>query len=94
VVPLDSEAILASVRQTGRLVVVDEARDMCSAASHVAAVCAEQAFDALKAPIRRVTVPDVALPYSPPLEKALLPNEGRIADAVRDVLGRQAVDEA
>jgi len=94
VVPLDSEAILASVRQTGRLVVVDEARDMCSAASHVAAVCAEKAFDALKAPIRRVTVPDVALPYSPPLEKALLPNEGRIADAVRDVLGRQAVDEA
>ncbi|MCY4206451.1 MAG: alpha-ketoacid dehydrogenase subunit beta [Roseovarius sp.] len=93
VVPLDSEAILASVRRTGRLVVVDEARDMCSAASHIAAVCADQAFYALKAPIRRVTVPDVALPYSPPLEKALLPNEGRIADAVREVLGKKAVEE-
>lgn len=94
VVPLDSEAILASVRRTGRLVVVDEARDMCSAASHIAAICAEQAFDALKAPIRRVTVPDVALPYSPPLEKALLPNEGRIGDAVRQVLGQPAAAEA
>lgn len=86
VVPLDTEAILSSVRKTGRLVVVDEARDMCSAASHIAAVCAEQAFDALKAPIRRVTVPDVAMPYSPPLEKALLPNEPRIIDTVKHVL--------
>ena len=94
VVPLDQEAILTSVRRTGRLVVVDEARDMCSAASQIAAICADQAFDALKAPIRRVTVPDVALPYSPPLEKALLPNEGSIADAVRDVLGKPAMEEA
>ncbi|MDE0521216.1 MAG: alpha-ketoacid dehydrogenase subunit beta [Boseongicola sp.] len=90
VVPLDSETILESVRRTGRLVVVDEARDMCSAASHVAAICADQCFDALKAPIRRVTVPDVALPYSPPLEKALLPNEASISDAVRRLLGKAA----
>ena len=90
VVPLDSEMIFASVRKTGRLVVVDEARDMCSAASHVAAICADQCFDALKAPIRRVTVPDVALPYSPPLEKALLPNVASISDAVRRLLGKPA----
>ena len=88
VVPLDREAIFASVRRTGRLVVVDEARDMCSAASHIAALCADQCFDALKAPIRRVTVPDVAMPYSPPLEKALLPNEASISDAVRNLLGK------
>ena len=87
-VPLDSDAILASVRRTGRMVVVDEARDLCSAASHIAAICADQAFDALKAPIRRVTVPDVALPYSPPLEKALLPNEASISEAVHQVLGK------
>lgn len=87
VVPLDSEAILASVRRTGRLVVVDEARDMCSAASHIAATAADQAFEALRAPVRRVTVPDVAMPYSPPLEKALLPSEASISAAVRDVLG-------
>ena len=88
VVPLDSVAILASVGKTGRLVVVDEARDMCSAAAHIAALCADQAFAALRAPIRRVTVPDVALPYSPPLEKALLPNEASITRAVCDVLGK------
>lgn len=87
-VPLDSEAIFASVRKTGRLIVVDEARDMCSAASHIAALCADQCFDALKAPIKRVTVPDVAMPYSPPLEKALLPNENTISDAVLKLLGK------
>lgn len=94
VVPLDSEAIFASLRRTGRLIVVDEARDMCSAASHIAAVAADQCFDALKAPIRRVTVPDVALPYSPPMEKALLPNESSIADAVRALLGKAVVEES
>ena len=94
VVPLDSEMIFGSVRKTGRLVVVDEARDMCSAASHIAAICADQCFDALKAPIRRVTVPDVALPYSPPLEKALLPNVASISDAVRRLLGKAATEGA
>ncbi len=94
VVPLDSEMILDSVRKTGRLVVVDEARDMCSAASHIAAICADQCFDALKAPIRRVTVPDVALPYSPPLEKALLPNVASISKAVRRLLGKAAEEGA
>ena len=92
VVPLDSEMILESVRRTGRLVVVDEARDMCSAASHIAAICADQCFDALRAPIRRVTVPDVALPYSPPLEKALLPNVASISDAVRRLLGKAGTE--
>lgn len=94
VVPLDSATIFGSVRKTGRLVVVDEARDMCSAASHIAAICADQCFDALKAPIRRVTVPDVALPYSPPLEKALLPNVVSISDAVRQLLGKAATEGA
>jgi len=87
-VPLDREAIFASVRRTGRLVVVDEARDTCSAASHIAALCAEQCFEHLRAPIRRVTVPDVAIPYSPPLEKAVIPNEGAIAAAVAAICGR------
>lgn len=84
--PLDAETILASVRRTGRLVVVDEARDTCSAASHIVAVVAEAAWAALKAPPRRVTVPDVAIPYSPPLEKAILPDPERIAAAVRATL--------
>lgn len=91
-VPLDRETILGSVRKTGRLVVVDEARDTCSFASHIAALAAEQAFDALRAPIRRVTVPDCAIPFAPVLERAVLPDAERIAQAVRDTLafGRSA----
>lgn len=92
VVPLDSETILGSVRKTGRLVVVDEVRDRCSAASHIAAIGADQCFEALKAPIRHVTVPDVALPYSPALEKAPLPNEASISEAVRRLLGKAAAE--
>lgn len=87
VVPLDLETILASVRRTGRLIVVDEARDTCSSASHIAALAAEHAFDALRAPIRRVTVPDCCIPYAPVLERAVLPGIDRIEAAVRATVG-------
>ena len=73
-VPLDTETIKDSVAKTGRLVVVDEARDRCSAASHIAAVIADEAFASLKAPIRRVTVPNICMPYAPNAEKPLLPS--------------------
>jgi pyruvate dehydrogenase E1 component beta subunit len=84
--PLDEDAILRSVRKTGRLVIVDEARTTCSAASEIAAIAAEKAFPSLKAPVRRVTVRDVAIPYSPPLEKAVLPDEHTVMQAVREVM--------
>jgi pyruvate dehydrogenase E1 component beta subunit len=61
--PLDTETIVASARRTGRLLVVDEAHDRCSAASHIAAVVAERAWDALRAPVRRLTVPDINIPF-------------------------------
>ncbi len=80
-VPLDTRAISESVARTGRLVVVDEARDRCGAASHIAAVMADEAFHSLKAPIKRVTVPNVAMPYAPNVERPLLPNPERIAEA-------------
>jgi pyruvate dehydrogenase E1 component beta subunit len=82
-VPLDEACILASVEKTGRLVVVDESRDRCSAASHIAAIVAEKAFGSLRAPIRRVTVPDVAMPYAPQLEKLVMPSVERIVRAVQ-----------
>lgn len=82
-VPLDTESILKSVAKTGRLVVADEARDSCSAASQIAAVVADQGFSFLRAPIRRVTVADVAIPYSPVLEKAVIPDAERIASVCR-----------
>jgi pyruvate dehydrogenase E1 component beta subunit len=89
-VPLDEEAIVASVRKTGRLVVVDEARQRCSAGSEILALVMERCFDALRAPARRVNVDNVAIPYSPPLEKAVMPDEARIAAAVRKALGVSA----
>jgi pyruvate dehydrogenase E1 component beta subunit len=82
-VPLDEATILASVRKTGRAVVIDEARDRCSAASHIAAVIADKAFSALKAPVKRVTVPDVAMPYAPNAEAHVYPNEARIVSTVQ-----------
>jgi len=85
-VPLDEEGIVASVRRTGRMVVADEARRTCGAASEISARVSESCFGILKAPVERVTVADVAIPYSPPLEKAVLPDEGRIAEAVRRTL--------
>jgi acetoin:2,6-dichlorophenolindophenol oxidoreductase subunit beta len=87
-VPLDEEAILASVAKTGRLVIVDEARECCSAASQIAAVVAEDGFALLKAPIRRVTTPNVAMPYAPNAEAQVIPGEARIAAAVRQLAAK------
>lgn len=84
-VPLDEDGIIRSVRKTGRVVVVDEARDRCSAASHIAAILADRAFDALKAPIKRVTVPDVAMPYAPNAEAKVFPGEAQILTAASAV---------
>ena len=82
-VPLDTDTIVASVRKTGRLVVVDEARDRCSAASHIAAVVGDEAFSSLKASIKRVTSPNIPMPYAPALERALLPDPDKIVAAAR-----------
>jgi pyruvate dehydrogenase E1 component beta subunit len=88
VFPLDRTTILESVARTGRLVVVDEAREACSAASEVSAMVAQYGFASLRAPIQRVTSPNVPVPFSPPLEKAILPNPARIVSAVELVMGR------
>jgi pyruvate dehydrogenase E1 component beta subunit len=80
-VPLDEDGIAASVAKTGRLVIVDEAKDRCSAASHIAAVMADRCFHSLRAPIKRVTVPNVSLPYSPAAELAVFPNPEKIVAA-------------
>lgn len=86
-VPLDEEAILESVAKTGRLVVADPAYRTCSAASEIAAMVVERAFDSLRAPIRRVTTAGVPIPFSPALEKPLYPNRAKIVGACREVLG-------
>lgn len=88
--PLDEETIYESVESTGRLVVVDEAHPRCSFASDVAALVAQNAFDALQAPIRMVTSPHSPVPFSPALEDVFVPSPERIADAVRGVLGARS----
>jgi pyruvate dehydrogenase E1 component beta subunit len=88
-VPFDTDAVLSSVAKTGRLVIVDEARECCSAASQIAAVVAEHGFDLLRSPIRRVTTANVAIPYAPNAEAHVLPDESRISAAVRDVFARR-----
>ncbi len=91
-VPFDEAAVLASVAKTGQLVVVDEARECCGAASQIAAVVAEHGFPLLRGPIRRVTNPNVAVPYAPIAERRVIPGEDRIVAAVRAATGRdQAV---
>ena len=71
--PLDSQTILESVRKTGRLVVVDESPPRCSIAADIAATVSEHAFDALAAPVRRVTSPHSPVPLSPTPGKRLHP---------------------
>jgi pyruvate dehydrogenase E1 component beta subunit len=87
-VPLDADAIRASVRKTGRLVVVDEAPATCSAASEILALVTEDpdTFRALKSPVLRVCAAPVPVPFSPPLERAALPDQARITAAIRRVL--------
>ncbi|MBO0801612.1 MAG: alpha-ketoacid dehydrogenase subunit beta [Nocardiopsaceae bacterium] len=84
-VPFDYDAVLSSVEKTGRLVVVDEARECCSAASQVAAVVSDRGFSLLKGPVRRVTTPNVAMPYAPGAEAHVIPGEERIAGAIRSL---------
>ncbi len=85
--PLDKETILASVKKTGRLVTVEESRARNGVGAEIAAMVASEGFDFLDAPIQRVGAPDVPIPYSPPLESTFIPNEDRIIEAVRRVLG-------
>jgi pyruvate dehydrogenase E1 component beta subunit len=85
--PLDEESIYASVRRTGRLVVVDESHPRCSVASDIAALVAQNCFTALRAPVRMVTAPHCPPPFSPVLEDAFIPGPGDIAAAVHGLLG-------
>jgi len=85
-VPLDEDAILAAVRRCSKVVVVDEANQTCAAGAQVAALIAEHAFEDLDGPVVRVASPDVPIPFSPPLEQAVLPSVDRVREACRQLL--------
>ena len=81
--PLDEDAILETLAKTGRVVVVDESTPRSSVASDVAALCVDQGFDSLEAPVKRVTAPHSPVPFSRPLEQAYLPSPAKVIEAVR-----------
>jgi pyruvate dehydrogenase E1 component beta subunit len=84
--PLDTETIVESVKKTRGVVVVDEDYPRCSVSSDVSALVAEEAFDYLNAPPRRVTPPHTSVPYSPALEKLYLPSQDKVVAAALEVL--------
>jgi pyruvate dehydrogenase E1 component beta subunit len=81
--PLDTATILASLKKTNRLVIAEEGWPACSIGSEIAAICMEEGFDDLDAPVMRVTNEDVPMPYAANLERATLINASKIMDAVR-----------
>jgi len=85
-VPFDKDTVIKSVKKTGRLVVVDEDYDRCGFASWVAAIVADECFGYLDAPIKRVTTSTVPIPFSPVLEKEILPNAEKVIKAVKEVV--------
>jgi pyruvate/2-oxoglutarate/acetoin dehydrogenase E1 component len=89
-VPLDKACILDSVNKTGRLVVVHEANRFCGFGAELAATVAEEAFDALKGPVKRVGAPQTPVPVAPSHEKVFKPGPEDVIKAVLEAMGKQA----
>ncbi len=83
--PLDRETILASVKNTNRLLIVHEDTRTGGIAGEIAAIVCESAFEHLDAPIGRVTALDTPVPYAPPLEERFLPNAEKVVAAAREL---------
>lgn len=84
--PLDNEAILTSLGKTGRIVIADYAHRTCGAAAEIAAIVAEDGFDLLKKPVKRVVTPDVPIPFAGSMEMQLYPSRESIAAAARALM--------
>jgi pyruvate/2-oxoglutarate/acetoin dehydrogenase E1 component len=85
--PLDEETILSSVGRTSRALVLHEATRTGGIGAEVAAVLSERCFEALDAPVVRVTAPDTPVPFSPPLEGCFLPDAEKVCRAARALVG-------
>lgn len=84
--PLDIDTILASVHKTGRLLIADEAYAPCGVGAEIAAQVTARGFDDLDAPVARLNTLHTPVPYSPPLEAAIVPTAATIEQAIRDLL--------
>jgi pyruvate dehydrogenase E1 component beta subunit len=85
-VPFDKQTVLDSVEKTGRLVIADPAHKVCSAASEIASIVAEEGFWSLQAPIQKVASEQVHIPFSPSIEKLVYPDVPKITAAVKRTL--------
>jgi 2-oxoisovalerate dehydrogenase E1 component beta subunit len=85
-IPMDRETVLASVRKTSRALIVHEANITGGFGGEIAALIAQEAFEYLDAPVMRIASLDVPVPFSPPLEMAMLPSVDKILDAARQLL--------
>ena len=83
IVPMDTETIIESVKKTGKLIVVDEAHEVCGIGAEVAAAVADDVFYYLDAPIGRIGNPQTPLPFSPALEFPLIPSEEKVIEKVK-----------
>jgi len=83
--PIDYDTVIASVKKTNRLVVIEEAWPLASLSGEISYVVQRRAFDHLDAPVIRITCADVPLPYAPTLIEASLPNVARVVKAVKEV---------
>jgi len=86
IVPLDREAIIESVKKTGKLIIADESHDFCGVASGITAEILDDLFYYLDAPIGRISTPNVPLPFSPALEFPIIPSKDKIIEKVREML--------
>ena len=89
VAPIDKETILSSIRKTRRLVVVDEDYLSYGMTAEIAAIAAEEALYDLDAPVRRIAVPDVPIPYSRPLEDFVIPGPEKIYEQVKNLMDEE-----
>ena len=85
-VPLDKVALVESVKKTGRLLIVEEDCKTCGIGAEIAAIAAEEAFDYLESPIKRIAEPDTPIPFSPVLENFVIPDDKAIVKGVEDLL--------
>jgi len=84
--PIDKETIFSSVEKTKRLLIVDEDYKSYGYTAEVAALVASEAFYHLEAPVGRLAIPDVPIPYSPVLEKYVIPDAGNIVDKAKEIM--------
>jgi len=88
-VPLDKQAIVNSVKKTGKVVIASEDTKRAGVGAEIATMIMEEAFDYLDAPVKRVSALDVPIPYAPGLESTVVPQEKHITEAVLEIVGQK-----